>query len=135
MGLLGRRIRTKLDPCLKTILLGPYSKKSGDVTYVRVALILRIDRPICLTQIFPSIVVAGAVDVVNLVLRPFSGHVKPDEAVGEILNIANTNSNIPPIVNIVGGFADTRSAARYEPSEYPCFWIVVQKFLQSALRK
>ena len=80
-------------------------------------------------QIHPPVIRSVAVNVIDLVLRPFASHVKPSQTVGAVNRIPRANKDVARCSQTSGHVAGIYAAlfaGIWEPSKYPGFRVVMQ---------
>lgn len=100
-----------------------------------VSSIVRVLHVCRLAQILKSIILAVAVNVVNLIFRPFILNVKPSQSMREIERGVETNDAVSVSCNAPGYIAFAASPPAFCPSKHACFWSVANQLLQSSCRK
>ena len=89
-----------------------------------------------IAQIFQTIVVTPTVYVINIVFRPFSVRVKPNESVRAVPSAIYWHDPIPKIVDRPRNTAYTYSAVGfYPPPQHAGFKIAIQKLFKPLSRK
>lgn len=120
----------------KAVAVWNYAKYAAFAVNPCAAKILLIFRGVRLAKIFNSIVRAVTVDMVHLMRRIFTGHVKPRKPVSFVrvainfddsIAVTKTSSNI--------ALFDLAPARRIEPRKNAGFWIVVEKLADALCGK
>lgn len=75
-------------------LMGANTKQANFVSFGGLSHVLKIAVPSYLAQIAKAIVTFVAVYVVNMLCRPFAGHISPRKAVRELLSVMDSYSPI-----------------------------------------
>lgn len=81
-----------------------YTKQAAKVSGLGVAQVLAVLRVRGGAQVGPPVVIAHAVDVVDLVWRPFARHVQPCQAVNEVKTLVNSCDQVALTVCAPGYF-------------------------------
>jgi hypothetical protein len=119
-----------------TFFVNANAKKASFISFCRFSLVLTIDCLCRVAQICKSIIATNAVNMVNVVLRPLTSHVKPRKTMSKILLWGYSYFGVSKLIYIsccVASYRLTRS--RYEPSENSGMRVVVQKLFKSSLGK
>lgn len=104
----------------------------GITVRLRLALVLLVNEGFDITKICKSVVCSVAVDVVNLVLRPFACHVEPRETMSVFLTGAiNTNLHVAMLGHAAGGTVGPSSLAAGAPGKRARQRVIVKKFAQT----
>jgi hypothetical protein len=108
------------------------AKKSVRLSFVRLALILRIHLHGHIAQILESVVTCVAVGVVYRPLWVIASHVKPSKSVGIVDNAINRDVEVAALFWAAGNLSDFDSAAGlHEPRKNTRLWVVVKKLAQT----
>jgi hypothetical protein len=104
---------------------------AGLIAYWRITLILLVCAVAYLSQVCEAIVRSVAIHVVNLLQRPFSGHVEPREAVGLIRGSVTADTPVSiAAIKTPGALSIAASWTAFRPCECTSLRIVVEKFVQ-----
>lgn len=101
--------------------------KSGLVFARAVGTVLTIGS---LTKIFPSVVGTLAVAMVDLIFRPFAGHVEPRQTMDSILLSSYLAGPISLVVKVANFITNTDLRSRLDPKHLTGFRIVPNQFQQ-----
>ena len=110
----------------------PYAKKPGSGVFLWFSSVLAINAGWCIAQVRKFVVGLYAVDMVNVMLRPFASHIEPRQPVRGVNGVINANAYVavsPKAANPSFGFGKRGS------SKKPRLCIVMQKLFQAALRQ
>ena len=121
---------------LKTVCSFSNAQTSRPISFMGRDLILNIFGGRHITQIFQTIVVTFTVYVINVVFRPFSMRVKPNESVRAVPSAIYWHDPIPKIVDRSRNTAYTYSAVGfYPPPQHAGFKVAIQKLFKPLARK
>lgn len=91
-------------------------------------------------QITKTVVVSDTVDVINLILRPLPGHVKPRQTMGVMIRAVNLDVKVTPSVK--SSFAanpasipSRRKSRTPAPNKNAALWIIIQNVTQKLRRE
>ena len=109
--------------------------KAAAVVFTQFMAVMRVFLVSSFTQIAKPIVGSVAVYVVNLMRRPFAGHVKPRKSVREIQIIVEPN-NIVSVLHAAPCFSARRAPSAFSvPCELARFWVIVNQMAKALGRK
>lgn len=121
---------------LKSVCSFSNTQTSRPISFMGRDLILNIFGGRHITQIFQTIVVTLTVYVVNVVFRPFSMRVKPNESMRAVPPAIYGHDPIPKIVDRPRNTAYTYSAVGfYPPPQHAGFKVAIQKLFKPLSRK
>lgn len=86
-------------------------------------------------QIFPSVVRAFAVNVVNLFWRPVSCHIQPRQPVGQMQRVVDADDNVAVAHSASGFIPQTTTPPRFRPCKDARFRMVAHKFFKPFWRQ
>ena len=112
-----------------------HTEKSSGSVPVWSPLVLRVLLRPCFTQIRPSVVGPIAVDVIDLLIRPFPRHVEPREAMQAEMLAADWKVQIALSVVRANSIASTTTIAVNQSCESSAFWAVVEQATQNVGRE
>lgn len=109
--------------------------EARSVVFPRSNLILHIDAPSHITQVFKAIISLYAVDVVYMKLREFARHIKPHETRGREIGVVQHQVQIAAAsVNRSNDLTSGMDRARAnESGKKAGYWVVTKQFFQSFL--
>ena len=111
------------------------AKQTGLAVGVWSVLILNVLRVYRLSQIYDAIIKRFAINVIDLIRRPFPVYVQPRESVSAITFIANMDAQVSMIV-MSGDSPDAHMIVpRLAPSKNASLWIVIKKVAQALCGK
>lgn len=91
--------------------------------------VFHVLRVSCFPQITPSVIRWVTVDVVNFIIRPFSGHHGPSNAVSLVTLMPYGNNYAPAWVDTPSHFPNHGFlTGSHFPVKFSCFW-VIRKYL------
>ena len=121
---------------LKTVCSFSNAQTSRPISFMSRNLILNIFGGRHIAQIVQPIVVTLTVYVINIVFRPFSVRVKPNESVRAVPSAVYWHDPIPKIVDRPCNTAYTYSAVGfYPPPQHAGFKVAIQKLFKPLARK
>lgn len=121
-GLFGRPEGSQVrdDPVLRNLccptasVLG-YAKYSGRASLVSPALISCVQFSRCFTQILEGVVARIAINVVNVLARPFASHVQPRKSVCPVISAVDHDATPAVLVGVAGNSASLVAWTRSVP--------------------
>lgn len=114
--------------CAPLSLVGAYAKKTTFAGFCGFTDVLKVTVPRYLTQITETIVPFVSVYVVNMLRRPFAGHIRPSQSMRELFPIVYCYSPIAHSLRRPGAFANKiRSSFMYEPRKKTCVSVISER--------
>jgi hypothetical protein len=121
---------------LKTVLSFGYAKPPTTVAPVRRNLILDVFSGRDVAQVFQSIIVWVSVNVVNVVFRPFTIYVKPNQSVRPITLTVNADYAVPKVIYGSGNAANHYAAISFNaPAQHARRRIANKQFFKTFMRE
>ena len=118
-------------PSLAAFKFGNTQKSSGFVSGVRSFLVLNIARSRNITKVAKCVIAWVTINVVDIVTRPRTGHVKPSKPASAVSSFIDPHNCVSFGFGVPGNRPRNNFATRfYAPSENTCFGIVVQQCTQ-----
>jgi hypothetical protein len=133
--------RFAIDPKLSDVLAPFFAKLNAHeacgIVSVRSMRVLRIELNRNVAQVVPSVIGSVAVDVVHVMARMLSGHVKPCQAGGSVGPAINVNVDVSrSAVKRPSNIADSGASAVVGAARKNAgFLVVVEQFAQAFCRK
>ena len=121
--------------CVATSVFPSTKYACGLVVALRLALVFHVLLFCYIAQIIKSVVISLPVYVINLTLRPRSGHIQPSKSMAFIIFLINRSHQIA-FVGKTSGHAPLFDACLFDaPREHSRRWVVVKHFFEPSLRK
>ena len=118
-------------PSLAAFEFGNAQKPSRFVSGVRTFLVLNVARSRNITKIAKCVIARVAVNVVNIIIRPCAGHVKPSKPTSAVTSFIDPHNCVSFGFGVPSNRPRNNFAARfYAPGKDTCFGIVVQQCTQ-----
>ena len=95
--------------------------------------VLQVVGPRDISQVGDRVVLAIAVDVVDIKHRPSPEDIEPSKAVGWIPHLVDANRQVPILRGASGPVAYSTDVELLEPSEDPSYWVVTENLTQAFL--
>ena len=107
-----------------------YTQKSKRIVYLRLALVLHVDRVRHTPEILNSVVRRVAINVVDM-FRPLAVNVQPSKSMRAVWGFAYLNLLVLFRCAATGWFPGPHAAPCNDPSKRASVWVVVKKFAQT----
>ena len=118
-------------PSFATFYLRHAKKPACFVARMRAALILYITGSRYVSKVIKSIILRVSVNVVDVVFRPFAGHVKPSKPAGAVSPFVHGHNTVPVGACVANNNTGHNfSACFYPPHKKTGVWAVRQDALQ-----
>lgn len=95
------------------------------------SLILDVSRSSNISQIVKTVVLCISIYMVNIMLRPFSGNIKPSKSAGPVSNSVNSNDSITVWTNVPSLYAGNNLATSFfSPRKNSSFGAIVERLAE-----
>lgn len=123
-----------LYPCLPfTSKLVPTNSVSPRSVIFAEGAVSAVHSSVSFSKIFPSVVVANMINVIDFILRPFTAHVEPSKPMGLVTNIINFNFDISIGIKTSSNRSRFNPTTTNKPDKDAGIRIILNKFFQSFL--
>ncbi len=118
---------TRLESATLSVSAQDYAKKAGFIVPRRLPQILTVDGICYFAKVVKTIVSSVAVNMVNCMHRPISGHVQERQTMRETFGIVNHDAHITGAVEVSSNVTSIGAFTLNAPCKNASIWVVVEQ--------
>ena len=112
-------------------LMRAYTEQANFIGPSGFAHILKVAVPRYLAQITKTVVLLITVYMVNVLRRPFAGHIRPNQSVRELFSVMYSYGPVPHIMRRPGAFTNKiRPSFMRDPRKKTCLRVITERRAQ-----